>query len=327
MEGPDLSVIIGDIQMKNPVMAASGTFGFGREFARMFDIGALGAIVTKGITMEPREGNPPPRLWETPSGLLNSVGLENPGICAFLREELPYLARAGAPVVVNIAGDTVQDFCDLASRLDASGQAAAVEVNISCPNVHAGGRAFASDPEAVYRTVSRVRRTTGKTLIAKLSPNVPDIAATAKAAEAGGADAVSCANTHLGAAFDTGAMRPVFARVFAGLSGPAIRPLALRMVWEVAAAVEIPVIGIGGIASASDAIEFLLAGATAVAIGTGNFVSPTMCPDVVEGIRSYLKDRGIRSVRELTGRAARDEALTSARPEAREPEAREEEKP
>jgi len=309
---PDLSVTLGAIKMKNPVMAASGTFGFGQEFGCVFNIGELGAVVTKGITKEPREGNPPPRLWEVPGGLLNSVGLQNPGVEEFIREELPQLSRTGAPIIANIAGDTIQEFCELASRLDVCHGVAGVEVNVSCPNVHAGGRAFASDPESVYEVTARVRRTTTKTLIVKLSPNATDIAGAARAAELGGADAVSCVNTFLGTAIDANDMKRVFARGFAGLSGPAIKPLALRIVWQVASAINIPVVGIGGICSAADAIEFLLAGARAVAVGTGNFVSPTMCLEVIAGIESYLAERKIASVQEIVGRAASRETAGKA---------------
>ena len=303
MAQPDLSVTIGSIRMKNPVMAASGTFGFGREFARLFDISALGAIVTKGLTLRPRAGNPPPRLWETPCGLLNSVGLQNPGLATFARDEAPVLAARGVPIIANISGDSVAEFCELASRLEDVPGIQGIEVNVSCPNIHAGGRPFASDPEAVYEVTAAVRRASAKTLIVKLSPNVADIAGSARAAEMGGADAVSCVNTYLGVAIDARRMRPAFSRVFAGLSGPAIRPLALRAVWEVASCVKIPVVGMGGICTAQDAVELLLAGATAVAIGTGNFISPTTCLDVIDGIRSYLADRGMSAVTDLVGRA------------------------
>lgn len=303
MGSPDLSVSIGAIRMKNPVMTASGTFGFGREYGRIFDISALGAVVTKGVTLEPRAGNPPPRLWEVPCGILNSIGLQNPGLEAFIRDEAPRLAGCGVPVIANISGDTTAEFCEIASRLEEVPGVEGLEINVSCPNIHAGGQPFASDPESVYRVTSSVRRATPKTLIVKLSPNVANIAATARAAEMGGADAVSCVNTYLGMATDTVRMRPVFPRVFAGLSGPAIKPLALRAVWEVAAAVGIPVVGIGGICSARDAVEFFLAGARAVAVGTGNFISPTACLEIVAGIRSYLEERGIRAVADLVGRA------------------------
>lgn len=303
MGSPDLSVSIGAIRMKNPVMTASGTFGFGREYGRIFDISALGAVVTKGITLEPRAGNPPPRLWEVPCGIMNSIGLQNPGLEAFIRDEAPRLAGCGVPVIANISGDTTAEFCEVASRLEGVPGVEGLELNVSCPNIHAGGQSFASDPESVYRVTSSVRRVTPKTLIVKLSPNVANIAATARAAEMGGADAVSCVNTYLGMAADTVRMRPVFPRVFAGLSGPAIKPLALRAVWEVAAAVRIPVVGIGGICSARDAVEFLLAGARAVAVGTGNFISPTACLEIVAGIRSYLEERGVRAVADLVGLA------------------------
>lgn len=303
MPPADLSVTIGTIKMKNPVMAASGTFGFGREFRRVFDVSMLGAIVTKGVTLEPRSGNPPPRLWETPCGLLNSVGLQNPGVEAFIRHEAPNLAAYGVPVVVNVSGDSVAEFCELASRLERVPTIDGIEVNVSCPNIHAGGRPFASDPESVYEVTAAVRRVTGKTLIVKLSPNVADIASNAQAAEMGGADAVSCANTYLAVAIDAARMRPALPRVFAGLSGPAIKPLALRAVWEAASAVGIPVVGIGGICRPEDAVEFLLAGSRAVAVGTWNLVSPTACVEVIEGIRAYMEQRGIRAAADLVGRA------------------------
>jgi dihydroorotate dehydrogenase (NAD+) catalytic subunit len=302
--------------MKNPVMAASGTFGYGREFGRIFDVSLLGALVTKGITLEPRAGNPPPRLWETPCGLLNSIGLHNPGVEAFIRDEAPSLAAIGVPVIANVSGDSVGEFCELASRMEREPAIAGIEVNVSCPNIHAGGRPFASDPESVYEVTAAIRRVTEKTVIVKLSPNVAEIADTARAAEMGGADAVSCANTYLAVAIDAARMRPALPRVFAGLSGPAIKPLALRAVWEVASAVRVPVIGVGGISRTEDAVEFLLAGARAVAVGTWNLVSPAACVEIVEGIRRYVEQRGVGAAADLVGLARRrDNAAASPPPQ------------
>jgi len=301
MTEPNLAVNLAGIAMRNPVMTASGTCGYGREYLAFYDVNELGAIVVKGLTREPRLGNPVPRIAETPAGILNAIGLQNPGLDVFIREEIPYFKELTVPVIVNIAGNTVDDYRTLAAALDKAGGIAALEVNISCPNVKKGGMAFGTDPDAAYEAVRAVRQETGLPVIAKLSPNVASIAAIAKSVEAAGADAVSLINTLVGMAIDIKTRRPVLGNTIGGLSGPAVKPVALRMVWEVSRAVQVPVIGMGGISTAADAIEFLLAGATAVAIGTANFVNPRAPVDIIDGIGRYLAENGIADVKELIG--------------------------
>jgi len=284
----DLSINIAGIKMKNPVMVASGTFGFGREYSNFYDINRLGALVTKGLTLLPKEGNPPPRIYETPAGILNSVGLENPGVQGFIEAEWPYLSKTQIPVIANISGDTVDDYHKLAKQLSALENLAALEVNISCPNVGKGGMAFGQDPQSAFEVIKAVREATSLPIIAKLSPNVTSIQKMAEAAVNAGADAVSLINTLLGMAIDIHNQRPVFHRTFAGLSGPAVKPVALRMVWEVYEAVQVPIIGMGGIATWQDAVEFILAGASAVAVGTANFVNPKAPIEIIEGLKTYL---------------------------------------
>jgi len=298
---PDLRTDIGGLVLKNPVMSASGTFGYGREFAEVVDLQRLGAVVVKGLSLQPSPGNPPPRIAETPCGMLNAIGLENVGVDAFLRNKLPYLRNLSVPVVVNIYGKSVEEYAELAGRLEGADGVAAVEVNISCPNVKAGGIAFGVDPAAAYEAVRAVRVRTTLPLIVKLSPNVTDIAGIARKAVEAGADALSLINTITGMAVDVDARKPVLANVTGGLSGPAIKPVALRMVWEVVRAVRVPVIGIGGITSARDALEFLVVGAAAVQVGTANFVNPRATVDVLEGIEAYLVEHGIADVRDLIG--------------------------
>jgi len=298
---PDLRTDIGGLVLKNPVMSASGTFGYGREFAEVVDLQRLGAVVVKGLSLQPSPGNPPPRIAETPCGMLNAIGLENVGVGAFLRNKLPYLRNLSVPVVVNIYGKSVEEYAELAGRLEGADGVAAVEVNISCPNVKAGGIAFGVDPMAAYEAVRAVRVRTTLPLIVKLSPNVTDIAGIARKAVEAGADALSLINTITGMAVDVDARKPVLANVTGGLSGPAIKPVALRMVWEVVRAVRVPVIGIGGITSARDALEFLVVGAAAVQVGTANFVNPRATVDVLEGIEAYLVEHGIADVRDLIG--------------------------
>ncbi|EEG78196.1 dihydroorotate dehydrogenase [Dethiobacter alkaliphilus] len=302
---PDLTVKIGQLTLKNPVMPASGCFGYGEEYAPFFDLARLGAIVVKGTTAEPCAGNPPVRLAETPAGMLNAIGLQNPGVKA-AKEKIRALENVGAPVIVNVAGHSVEQYRAVIAVLEEVEAAAAYEINISCPNVKAGGMAFGTDPAVVSALVKELRSLTDKTLIIKLSPNVTDIAGIAKAAEEGGADALSLINTLLGMAIDTHTKRPVLANLTGGLSGPAVKPVALRMVWQVTEAVNIPVIGMGGISSAQDAVEFLLAGATAVAIGAANFVNPTVCPETVQGIHRYLEEEGYSSVQEIVGLAKKE---------------------
>lgn len=291
----------GGLILRNPVMTASGTFGYGREFADFVNLQHLGAIVVKGISLLPRSGNPPPRIVETTGGMLNAIGLENVGVEVFLRDKLPFLREVGTPVVVNILGDSLDDYASLAEILNDIEVISAIEVNISCPNVKQGGVAFGTDPEMVRAVTRVVKAKTTRPVIIKLSPNVTDITVTARAAEEGGADAVSLINTLIGMAIDHRTRTPRLANVIGGLSGPAIKPVALRMVWQTARAVKIPVIGIGGIMSAEDALEFLVAGASAVQIGTANFVNPDTTERVVDGITSYLRQSGCQSLQEIIG--------------------------
>lgn len=299
--GVDLSVNIAGIRMKNPVMTASGTFGFGEAYRDFFSPGELGAIVVKGVTPEPRQGNPPPRIVETPAGMLNAIGLENPGVEAVLEEYLPALAEYETPVIVNIAGSTVEEYGLVAEMLTSSPVVKGLEVNISCPNVKAGGMAFGSQPAMAARVIGKVRASTHLPVIAKLSPNVTDVVEMAVAVEEAGADAISLINTLLGMAIDIKKKKPVLANVMGGLSGPAVKPVALRMVWQVAQKVKVPVIGLGGIVTAEDALEFIMAGATAVAVGTGQFVNPRCAPDVIDGLQKYCRLNEIDKITRLTG--------------------------
>lgn len=296
----DLSVNIGGIKLKNPVIAASGTFGFGREYAGYFDLNRLGGISVKGLTLEPRKGNPPPRIAETPGGILNSVGLQNPGVHAFIRDEIPFLRGYNLAVIANVAGNSVEDYCEMAEILS-DADIDAIELNVSCPNVKEGCLLFGSTADGVSEVVSNVRKLCRKPLIVKLSPNVTDITEIAKAAEASGADCVSLINTILGMAIDIETKKPVLANIMGGLSGPAVKPVAVRMVYQAANAVKIPVIGMGGISGASDAIEFLLAGASAVMIGTAGFVNPGVWVETIEGIEKYMQKHNIAKVADLTG--------------------------
>jgi dihydroorotate dehydrogenase (NAD+) catalytic subunit len=282
-------------------MTASGTFGYGREFESLIDLNALGAIIVKGLALKPVKGNPPPRIVETPCGMLNAIGLENVGIEAFESQKMPFLRTLRAPIITNIYGTTIEEYAELAERIEAIDGVAGVEVNISCPNVKAGGVVFGVDPLAAGRVVAAVRRKTRKTVIVKLSPNVTDVTLIARSAEQAGADALSLINTITGMAIDIETRRPKLANITGGLSGPAIKPVALRMVWQVAAAARIPVIGIGGIRRAEDAIEFFIAGATAVQIGTANFIDPQTAIHVIAGIERYLQDRGIEDIADLVG--------------------------
>jgi dihydroorotate dehydrogenase (NAD+) catalytic subunit len=296
----DLSLAIGSLRLSNPVMTASGTYGKGLEFRPFYDVSRLGAVVVKTITTEVRPGNPPPRLVETPGGLLNSIGLENPGIDEYVRVYLPLLRTLGCPVVINVAGHDPEDFADLAARLDPEEGVAALELNMSCPNV-AGGLDYSTSPEAADDVVRRVRRRTRLPLIAKLSPNVTDVRPIARAAVDAGADAVSVINTFVGMAIDWRRRAPVLGRGVGGLSGPCIKPLALRIVRDVARAVSAPVIGIGGIATADDAMEFFVAGATAVQIGTANYYEPTAAVDVLDGLPSRFASLGASRLSDVVG--------------------------
>jgi len=293
---PDLSVSIGGLRLKNPVMSASGTFGYGLEFAPFYDISRLGAVIVKGLSLAPTPGNPPGRIVETAAGMLNAIGLQNIGVERFVADVVPRLEDAGATFVANIYGKTAEEYEQVAERLSAVPSLSAIEVNASCPNVREGGMAFGATAEGIAGLTARVRRRTGKPLWVKLSPNVSDIAGIAAAAEGAGADAVSLINTIMGMAVDHRSRRPRLANVTGGLSGPAIKPVALRMVWETCRRVRIPVIGIGGIRTAADALEFLLVGAAAVQVGTANFRNPRACVEIVEGIAAFFAEEGIGTV-------------------------------
>jgi len=289
--------------MKNPVIAASGTFGFGREYSEFIDLNRIGGISVKGLTLKPRKGNPPPRIAETPGGILNSVGLQNPGVEAFVKNEIPFLRKYDTAIIANIAGNTIDDYCEMAEILS-DADIDAVELNVSCPNVKSGGVAFGNNICGITEITSSVKKHCKKPLIVKLTPNVTDIKEIAKAAEAAGADALSLINTILGMAIDIKTRRPVLANNFGGLSGPAVKPIAVRMVYETANAVKIPVIGMGGITDGNDAIEFMLAGASAVMVGTANFTNPTACVDVVKGIEKYLEDNNYSGLKDVIGKVA-----------------------
>jgi dihydroorotate dehydrogenase (NAD+) catalytic subunit len=296
-----LKVDIGGVDLKNPIMTASGTFGYGKEFDELIDLNQLGGIIVKGLSLLPSPGNPPPRIIETPCGMLNAIGLENIGIEAFINEKLPFLANFSTPVFINVYGKSVEEYSAMASRIDELDGIAGLEVNISCPNVKAGGVAFGVDCSAAAEVVEQVRKKTTKPLMVKLSPNVTDIVEIAKSVEGAGADSVSLINTITGMMIDIEKRKPVLANVTGGLSGPAIKPVALRMVWQVAQAVKIPVIGIGGIMNAEDAIAFFIAGATAVQVGTANFVNPRATIDIIEGVTTYLEQHDLNHVDELIG--------------------------
>lgn len=300
---PDLSVRIGGLHLKNPVLVASGTFGYGREYCGALPLSKLGGIMTKGTSLEPWAGNPPPRVTETPAGMLNAIGLQNPGVEHFLKVDLPWLREQNATIIVNLVGKTTDDYAQVAGRLDGQSGVSALELNISCPNVKEGGIAFGTDPRLVHEVVRVVRRSTVLPLIVKLSPNVTSIVEIARAAEDAGADALSLINTLLGMAIDIRSRRPVLGNVFGGLSGPAIKPVALRMVWQVAGASKLPVIGLGGITSAEDALEFILAGASAVAIGTAIFRDPAVPLKVIDGLDEYCCRSGISRLADLVGQA------------------------
>lgn len=299
---PRLAVEIAGIKMKTPVMTASGTFGFGLEYSDFIDLNKIGAVVVKGTTLLPRTGNSGRRMAETPAGMLNSIGLENPGVETLVTTIMPQLAQYQVPVIVNISGNTVEEYGELAARLTECG-VAGLEVNISCPNVKQGGIAFGTCSDSAAQVVAAVKRRTSLPVIVKLSPNVTDIVLMAKAVEAAGADAISLINTLLGMAIDIRTWQPVLGNTVGGLSGPAVKPVAVRMVWQVAKAVKVPIIGMGGIMTADDAIEFILAGASAVAVGTANFVNPYVSVEVAEGIGDYLAERGLQHVGELVGKA------------------------
>lgn len=297
----NLSVEIGKIRMKNPVMTASGTFGSGQELSDLVDINRLGAIVVKGTALKPWKGNPYPRTVETPAGMLNAIGLQNDGVDDFIEKKLPFLRQFDTPVIVNVVGQSVEDYAEVARRLDQAEGVSGIEINISCPNVKEGCMVFGTTAHGTAEVVRAVRESTSLTVITKLSPNVTDVVEMARAAVDAGTDALSLINTLLGTAIDPWTRKFRLANITGGLSGPAIKPVALRMVWQVAQVVDVPIIGMGGIVTGLDAVEFLLAGADAVAVGTGTFVNPTATVEVAEGIASYMEKMGIDDVRELTG--------------------------
>jgi dihydroorotate dehydrogenase (NAD+) catalytic subunit len=297
----DLSVRIGPLALKNPVLTASGTFGYGTEFGSYFNAAKLGGLITKTVTLEPRDGNPMPRIAETPAGMLNSIGLANVGVKRFLSEKLPKLQGLDTVVVVNVAGNTAGEYAEVVRQVESHPRVDAIEVNVSCPNVEKGGLAFGTDRTATEAVTAAVRRSTKKPVIVKLTPNVTDITEIARAAVSGGADALSLINTVVGMALDVETRRPRIARCTAGLSGPAIKPIALAKVYQVRKAVSVPLIGVGGIMTGEDAIEFLLAGATAIQTGTLHFVEPDGPVRVIEGIRRYCESHGVESVRDLIG--------------------------
>lgn len=297
----DLSIDFAGLLLRNPVLLASGTCNYGRELQALTDLSKLGGIVTKTITPQPRGGNRPQRIVETPAGMLNSIGLQNPGLDDFISDKWPFLRELDTPIVVNLAGHSVEEFGEMAARLEDVAGIAALEVNISCPNVKAGGESFASSASVSAAVIKGVRSATRRPVIAKLSPNVTDIADIARAVEAAGADAVSLINTLIGMAIDIDRRRPLLGNITGGLSGPAIKPVALAMVWKVSRAVQVPVMGLGGISSARDALEFIIAGASAVQVGTASFVNPNAGVEIVEDIHNYCVERGIEHIGDLVG--------------------------
>ena len=301
MQRPDMSVELAGIKMRNPVMTASGTFGYGAEFGDYMSLESIGAMVTKGLSLKPKAGNPTPRIVETPGGMLNAIGLQNVGVDAFIAQKLPYLKNVATPVIVNLYGNTLEEYGEVASRLDGLEGVAGIEVNISCPNVKQGGIVFGTDPAAAREVVRLVRNSTSKPLIVKLSPNVTDVVLMAKACADAGADALSLINTLTGMAIDLDRRRPILANVTGGLSGPAIKPVALRMVWQVARNVKLPIVGIGGIMNARDALEFILAGASAVQVGTASFLDPSAAQTIARDMEQYLADKGIPSIASMIG--------------------------
>lgn len=300
MKKADLSVNFAGVTLKNPVVTVSGTCGFGEEYSAYYEPAQLGAIAVKGMTLAPRLGNPPPRIAETPSGILNSIGLQNPGVDVFIENELPRLKEEGAVVIANIAGSTIADYCRVAEKLDET-DVDFIEMNISCPNVKEGGVAFGTNPKTVNEITNAVKIRTSKPLIVKLSPNVTDITETARAAEAGGANALSLINTLLGMRIDIKTRRPILKNNCGGLSGPAIFPVALRMIWQVRNAVSLPLLGMGGVSSAEDAIEMLMAGADVIGVGTAMFADPYLPLKIINGIEKFMEENDIKSVADISG--------------------------
>jgi dihydroorotate dehydrogenase (NAD+) catalytic subunit len=301
MIAPKLTVDIGGLILQNPVMTASGTFGYAREFDPYIDLNRLGGIIVKGLSLEPSKGNPPPRIVETDCGMLNAIGLENVGIDAFIQDKLSFLETLRPPTIANIYGKTLEEYALLAERIESLDAVKGLEVNISCPNVKEGGVAFGSDPKIAHKVVKAVREKTTKHLMVKLSPNVTDIAQMARVAEDSGADALSLINTITGMAVDLATRRSKLANVTGGLSGPAIKPVALRMVWQAAQAVKIPIVGVGGIMNATDALEFIMVGASAIQVGTANFINPGSTMTIIDGMQRWLQQEGLDDVNQLIG--------------------------
>jgi dihydroorotate dehydrogenase (NAD+) catalytic subunit len=297
----DLSVIIKGLQLKNPVLTASGTFGYGEEFEDFFDLGFLGGFIVKGTTLSPRQGNPYPRMAETPSGMLNAVGLQNKGVDYFMSDIYPRISKYDTNIIVNLSGSQISDYVEGAAKLNELDKIPAIELNISCPNVKQGGMVFGTNCNSAYDVVTAVRKVYKKCLIVKLSPNVTDITEIARSVEGAGADSISLVNTLLGMAINAETRKPVLSTITGGLSGPAIKPVALRMVWQTYKAVKIPIIGLGGIMNATDAIEFILAGATAIQVGTANFIDPSISIKIINGIEDYLERHNIKTIKEITG--------------------------
>ncbi len=304
-----LGVNIGGLNLKNPVMTASGTFGYGEEYASYLHLDSLGAVIVKGLSLEPREGNPPPRIMETASGMLNAVGLQNIGVKAFIEEKLPFLKEMNTAVIANIFGETIEEYQKVAEILCRAEGIQAIEINISCPNVKKGGLSFGADPDVAAEVTRKVKSAADVPVIAKLTPNVTDIRIIASAVEAAGADAISLINTITGMSVDIEKRRPHLGNITGGLSGPAIKPVALRMVWQAAGTVSIPVIGVGGIMTAEDALEFLIVGASAVQVGTANFVNPMATVEILDGIRQYCEKNHIEDINDLVGTIITEENL------------------
>ena len=297
-----LSVDLNGLKLNNPVTVASGTFGFGREFSEFFNLSNLGAISVKGLTLKEKLGNPAPRIIETKSGLINSVGLQNPGIEYFIKEEIPFLRQYDTKIIVNINGDNIDEYAMMADRLN-DADVDSIEVNISCPNVKNGGMLFGTDPDIAYKVVEKVKKISRHHIIVKLTPNVTDIKVIAKAVEEAGAEAISLVNTFSAMKIDIDSQKPVLVRKSGGLSGPAIKPLAVRLVYDAYSAVDIPILGMGGVANSDDAIEFMLAGASAIAVGTYNFINPLVTQEIIDGIIDYMKRKNINDINEIIGRA------------------------
>ncbi len=296
-----LRVNVAGVEMKNPIMPASGCFGFGKEYARFYNLNRLGAIVVKATTLEERLGNPTPRVAETPGGMLNAIGLQNPGLEKVIAEELPWLEQYETPIIVNVAGTMIDDYVEVADRISQVHNVAAIELNISCPNVKCGGITFGTDPDSAAELTREIKKVSKVPVIVKLSPNVTDIATIARAVEKAGADGLSMINTLIGMRIDLKSRKPILANRTGGLSGPATKPVAIRMIYEVSQQVDIPIIGMGGIMSAEDVIEFFLAGASAVAVGTANFIDPYACPTIIDELEGWLDRMGVEKISELTG--------------------------